>query len=84
VILPTGERWFEYLAITVPALLIAGGQSLESFSEHWKCHSWENCPMAHAFGVHQIEDVPILLRPRASQFIQLYDAEQIPWPLPTS
>jgi hypothetical protein len=29
--------------------------------------------------VHSIDDVPILLRPRADQFIQLFDAKQIPW-----
>ena len=82
--LPTGETWEEYLRETVPALLTAGGKSLESFAEHWQCHTWDNCPMAHAFGAGGIEQVPILLRPRAEQFIQFYDAGQIPWPLPTA
>ena len=81
--LPTGETWDEYLAVTVPALLTAGGKSLESFAAHWDCHDWNNCPMAHAFDVHEIGQVPILLRPRAEQFIQFFDAKQIPWPLPT-
>ena len=81
--LPTGETWDEYLTETVPALLTAGGKSLESFSEHWQCHDWTNCPMAHAFDAPTMEDVPILLRPRAEQFIQFFDANQIPWPLPT-
>ena len=77
--LPTGETWDEYLTITVPALLTAGGKLLESFSEHWQCHTWDNCPMAHAFNGHNLSDVPLLLRPRAEQFIQFFDAGQIPW-----
>jgi hypothetical protein len=81
--LPTGETWEEYLTETVPALLTAGGKPLESFTEHFVCHSWDNCPMAHAFDAHGVEGVPVLLRPRAEQFIQFFDAKQIPWPLPT-
>jgi len=81
--LPTGETWDEYLTVTVPALLTAGGKSLESFGPSFTCHSWDNCPIAHAFDVHCVEDVPLLLRPRAEQFIQLFDAKQILWPLPT-
>jgi hypothetical protein len=81
--LPTGETWEEYLTETVPALLTAGGKALESFAPHWTCHTWDNCPIAHAFDVHRVEDVPILFRPRAQQFIEFYDAQQIPWPLPT-
>ena len=82
-VLPTGETWEQYLTETVPALLTAGGKPLESFGEHFQCHDWTNCPMAHAFGVHDLNAIPILFRPRADQFIQLYDAGQIPWPLPT-
>ncbi len=80
--LPTGETWEEYLTETVPALLTAGGKSLESFVEHFACHSWDNCPMAYAFDTHDLSGVPLLLRPRAEQFIQFFDAQQIPWPLP--
>jgi hypothetical protein len=36
--------------------------------------------MAHAFGVHQIEDIPLLYRPRVEQFIRLFDAGLIPAP----
>lgn len=39
--------------------------------------------MAHAFGAHNLSGVPVLLRPRAEQFIQFFDAKLIPWPLPT-
>jgi len=81
--LPTGETWMEYITETVPALLTAGGKALESFAPHFACHSWDNCPMAHAFDGHDLSSVPLLLRPRAEQFIQLFDARQIPWPLPT-
>jgi uncharacterized protein YjbI with pentapeptide repeats len=81
--LPTGETWAEYLTETVPALLTAGGKSLESFADAWQCHSWDNCPMAHAFSTTDLSGVPLLLRPRAEQFIQFFDARLIPWPLPT-
>ncbi len=77
--LPTGELLTEYFEKVVPALLTAAGQSLDSFKEHWECHDWDNCPMAHAFRGSDISDVPILIRPRAEQFINLFDAKQIPW-----
>lgn len=78
--LPTGETFEEYLSQTVPALLVAGGKKLEEVAtpEVWKCHEWENCPMATAFSVKSLEEIPILFRPRASQFVQLFDARQIP------
>ena len=79
--LDTGELWEEYLTQTVPALLIAGGQPLEACIDHWQCDSWDNCPMAWAFQVGSIEDVPLLYRPRARQFIQLFDAKLIPCPV---
>ena len=78
--LPTGETWDEYLREVVPALLTAGGRTLAEVAteEHWDCHSWQNCPMHAAFGAADIADVPILLRPRAAQFIQFFDAKLIP------
>jgi hypothetical protein len=36
--------------------------------------------MAVAFGVHHLKEVPLLLRPRAEQFVQLFDAQLIPAP----
>jgi len=77
--LPTGETWADYLSQTVPALLTAGGRPLSEVAtaEHWNCHDWGNCPMAAAFGVSRIDDVPILYRPRAEQFVRLFDANQI-------
>ena len=77
--LPTGELLSEYFTDTLPALLTAGGKSLESFREHWECHSWDNCPMHHAFDAMSEEACPVLLRPHVRQFVELYDARQIPW-----
>lgn len=78
--LPTGETWAEYLTEVVPALLTAGGKELAAVAtkEHWDCHTWSNCPMAAAFGTETLSGVPALLRPRAQQFIQLFDAGLIP------
>ena len=82
--LPTGETWGEYVDQVVPALLTAGGKSLGSCREHWECHTWENCPMAWAFDCSGLEGVPLLLRQRAEQFVQLFDAGLIPCPLEAS
>ena len=79
--LPTGETLTEYIEQVVPTLCTAGGKTLEEVAAAWDCHSWENCPMAVAFGVHRIDDVPIRYRPRVEQFVQLFDADQIPKPI---
>ena len=47
-------------------------------AEHWDCHNWDNCPMHAAFNAADISEVPLLLRPRAEQFIQFFDAALIP------
>ena len=80
--LQTGETWGEYVNEVVPALLTAGGKPLEAAANEktWACHSWKNCPMAEAFGVHDINDVPTLWRYRAEQFVQFFDAGLIPLP----
>ena len=79
--LPTGETWKEYREQVVPALLTAGGKELAAVvAESWECHSWENCPMAVAFGVHNLDKIPVLYRPRAEQFIQFFDAKMLPKP----
>ena len=81
--LDTGETWEQYLVEIVPALLTAGGKTVESIVESgaWDCDNWTNCPMAAAFDVHEFSHIPILLQPRAEQFIRLYDAKLIPNPL---
>ena len=79
--LPTGESWEDYLTEVVTALLQAGGERIGEIIGAWDCHSWGNCPISVAFSCHRIEDVPKLLRPRAEQFIQLFDARLIPCPV---
>ena len=77
-----GFKWEQYLSELVPALLTAGGKTLaEVVTQSWDCHSWENCPMAVEFGVHEIADIPLLYQREAAFFIQLFDAKQIPNPL---
>ena len=73
-ILPTGYRWDVYLSEVLPALLVAGGRSLAMVAASWSCHEWTNCPMAVAFDVHNLDDVPQLYRREARQFVQLFDA----------
>ena len=76
--LPTGEKWEQYLAEVLPALIKSGGKSVEEVvAKSWNCHEWTNCPMAEAFGVHKESETPILLQPRVRQFIQLFDARLI-------
>jgi hypothetical protein len=84
--LPAGFAGKLYLSELVPALLTAGGKKLEEVanSETWGCHSWGSegrelaCPIATAFDVHQISDVPILYREQANFFIQVFDAKLVP------
>ena len=75
--LDTGESWEEYLATVVPALCTDGGVPLAEVATHFECHSWSNCPMAAAFQCGGIEGVPVLFRPRAEQFIRVFDAHLI-------
>ena len=74
--LPTGEVWAEYLSRVLPALLAAGGKTVEEVmaAGAWECHGWTNCPMATAFGVNRESKTPPLLRPRVRQFVQFFDA----------
>ena len=48
--------------------------------EAWDCHDWDNCPIVIAFNCHSLEEVPIWYRPRANQFVRLFDAGLIPKP----
>ena len=78
--LDTGEYWEEYVTEVVPALLIAGGHTLEEAAAAWACHNWENCPMAVAFDVHKVFDAPPRFREQIRQFVQFFDAGLIPCP----
>lgn len=77
--LETGELLMEFREIVVPALLEAGGHPVPD--EAWTCHSWGNCPMAAAFAVTSVDDIPLFYRPRVQQFIRLFDAGLIPAPI---
>ncbi|HZL98651.1 MAG TPA: pentapeptide repeat-containing protein [Planctomycetota bacterium] len=79
-VLDTGETFEQYLKETLPALCAAGGRAVADVitREHWDCHEWANCPMAAAFGVQEEAKVPLLLRPRARQFVKLFDSGLIP------
>ena len=78
-VMPNGDTWKDYISTVLPALLTAGGKDLSEVAtaEHWECHSWSNCPMSAAFGVHEEKDTPALLRPRVREFVQLFDARLI-------
>jgi uncharacterized protein YjbI with pentapeptide repeats len=79
-ILSDGVIWKSYIDELVPALLVAGGRALDELAQPriWNCHSWENCPMAEAFQVHSIGDIPPLYRAHANFFIGLYDSQVAP------
>jgi len=80
--LPTGETWEEYLAETVPALLVAGGDFLRYVATEasWKPKAarYADTPMGIAFAVDAPWKVPSLYRQHAEQFMMLLDSGQIP------
>ena len=79
--------WESYLSEVVPALLTAGGRTLEEVAtpETWACHSWKAdgvaCPIATAFGVEALHKVPALYRQQAERFIRFFDQGLIPLPI---
>jgi hypothetical protein len=80
-IMPGGFTFAVYKAEVVPALLAAGGRDpKEVAAKSWDCHQWDNCPMAEAFGVHGIDEVPPLYREQARLFVQFFDANLLPNP----
>ena len=62
-------------------LLTATGKTLQKISEHWYCHTWENCPMAFVFGVDTIGEVPEKYQKEACLFISLFDSRILPRPI---
>lgn len=82
-IMPDGIKFSQYLAEVVPALLTAGGKTMQQIlaSKCWDCHSWDNCPMHVAHGIKSTSDGPALLRGRIREFVQLFDAGMIPEPM---
>jgi len=73
-ILPTGETWNVYRTDVVGALLANSVAVEEIVAKSWTVHDWTACPMATRFHTSSLEGVPALLRPRAEQFIQFFDA----------
>ena len=80
--MPGGESWKSYLAEVLPALLVAGGKTMEQIlaTGCWDCHEWQNCPMHAAFNIKHSSEGPKLLRPRIEEFVQYFDAKLIPKP----
>jgi hypothetical protein len=72
--LSTGETWEEYRRDVVGALLANSVAIEEIVAKSWQVHDWTGCPMAARFHTDKIGGVPALLRPRAEQFIQFFDA----------
>lgn len=80
-ILTTGETWRVYLDTVLPRLCVAGGRPLAEVVAAWDCHEWDNCPMHVALGItgtYGLSGLPLLLRSRIEQFVQLHDAQLIP------
>ena len=72
--------WEQYKTVLVPALLVAGGRSLDEVAnlETWNCHNWTNCPAHAAFGANTIAEVPPLYRELANDFIRYFDSGLLP------
>jgi len=77
-----GMLFSEYLRDVVPALLTAGGKTIEEVvaSGAWDCHSWDNCPMHVALNIRDSSEAPPLLRARVHEFVKLFDGGLIPKP----
>ena len=55
-------------------LLSAGGRIEEALKpEHWECHEWQNCPMAAAFGVVNLDQIPSKWRDKAEFNARQFD-----------
>ena len=78
--LPDGRTLDEYIEWLPAGLLTQGGKSLAEVVSAWGNHSWADCPMATAFGVHSIEDIPACYRAGAALFVALFDGKQLPRP----
>lgn len=92
-VLPNGITYGEFVHDVVPVLLTAGGRSIEELTtpDIWTTdhRTWgaqikwrrDNCiPIATAFGVDEVSEIPALYRPMSRLFIYLFNNEQIPKP----
>jgi len=80
-IMPEGITWKRYCDEAVPALCTSGGKPLEEVAAAWDCHSWENCPMAVAYGIKLAQDGPAHLVRSIEDFVQRFDSGLIPNPV---
>jgi hypothetical protein len=80
-ILPNGMTLPEYLAWLPSGLLTQGGKTLEEVATAWGNLDWTDCPMATAFSVHSLEEIPECHRQGAALFIALYDGGHLPKPI---
>jgi hypothetical protein len=80
-ILPNGMTLPEYLAWLPSGLLTQGGKTLEEVAASWSNHKWTNCPMATAFSVHSLQEIPECHRQEATLFVVLFDGGHLPKPI---
>ena len=82
-LMSSGESFEEFVDNVVPALLTAGGKTLEEIvaSGAWDSHDWPNNPISAAFDCDSLAGVPLLLRSRANQFLHLFTNGLIPPPV---
>src|SRR5580698_3240712 len=71
---PIVERVQKFVTDDLVPLLAAGGRLEEAMKpEHWACHKWQKCPMAAAFGVTRLENVPDKWKEKAEFFVRQFD-----------
>jgi len=78
--LPDGRTLDEYVAWLPSGLLTLGGKSLAEVAASWGNHTWTDCPMATAFGVQSLNEVPECHRQAAALFVALFDGGHLPRP----
>jgi hypothetical protein len=80
-ILPNGMTLPQYIEWLPSGLLTQGGKTLEEVAASWGNHTWTDCPMATAFSVGSLQEIPECHRQGAALFIALYDGEHLPKPI---
>jgi hypothetical protein len=80
-ILPNGMTLPEYLAWLPSGLLTQGGKTLEEVAASWGNHTWTDCPMATAFSVGSLREIPECHQQGAALFIALFDGGHLPKPI---
>lgn len=72
---------FEQYLVNLPKFLTVTGKKLDEVCAVWNCHEWKNCPMAIAFNVKKINNIPKKYQREAERFVMFFDAGLIPNPL---